>query len=121
MVSTVEEQVIKRELPKALTNFIFLIASGKFFKVNPWAPMIAKGLDVISALVLNTLIITIKKGKMNIHRSITRIANLSICMTFLLIAAFLFSFIYNFFIMIYQRIINFKHVINTIFNLFCIV
>ena len=63
MVSAVEQMVIKAELMNERPKFIFFIASGKFPRVNPWAPPKDRGFDVISAFDLNTLITTRTKGK----------------------------------------------------------
>ena len=62
IVSTVEQMVIKAEFRKERPKFIFFMASGKLAMVKPWAPTNARGLEVISAFVLNTLITTRTKG-----------------------------------------------------------
>ena len=63
IVITVEQMVIMAELKKERPKFIFFMASGKFAIVNPCAPTRARGSEVISAFVLNTLITTKTKGK----------------------------------------------------------
>ena len=76
MVRIVAQTVTIRELPKTRQNFIFAMAAGKFFIVKPCAPMSASGLDVMSAFVLKTLMITRMNGAMkatNRTRSTTHI------------------------------------------------
>ena len=42
IVKTVAQDVMIREFPNTVQNFIFFIASGKFFSVKPWAPTRAR-------------------------------------------------------------------------------
>lgn len=76
MVSTVALVVIMAEFRNTRLKFIFFMASGKFFSVKPWAPMSARGSEVISALVLKTLRMTRTKGKMK-HRKVPPNASLN--------------------------------------------
>ena len=64
IVRIVAQTVMMRELPNTRQKFILSIALGKFLKVNPCAPISARGLDVMSAFVLKTLMITRIKGMM---------------------------------------------------------
>ena len=83
----VEEMVIIAELPNDRQKFIFLMASGKFFSVNPCAPRSDSGSDVMSAFVLKTLIMTMMNGKMNAKNITIRITSMMACEIRLLRAA----------------------------------
>ena len=83
IVSTVEVTVITAELPNALQKFIFFMASGKFPRVNPWAPTKARGFDVISAVTLKTLITTKINGKIKQRNSRIKMSIFIKCRTFL--------------------------------------
>ena len=93
IVSTVEEIVITTELKNTLQKSILLMASGKFFVVKPCFPMSARGLEVISALVLNTLITTRRKGETNRKNNITRTTSIMACTALFFFKAFSESFI----------------------------
>ena len=62
IVRIVAQTVMMRELPNTRQKFILSIALGKFLKVNPCAPISARGLEVMSAFVLKTLMITRMNG-----------------------------------------------------------
>ena len=62
IVRTVAQTVMIREFPNTRQKFIFCMASGKFLKVKPCAPISARGLEVMSAFVLKTLMITRMNG-----------------------------------------------------------
>ena len=91
IVIIVERIVIKAEFPKERQKSIFFIASGKFFKVNPWEPISARGSDVISAFVLNTLTTTKINGKMKQTNNTINITMETACRIFRLRAAFSFK------------------------------
>jgi hypothetical protein len=91
IVRTVAEQVMMKELVNTVQNFIFFMASGKFFSVKPWAPTSASGLETISALLLKTLIMTIKKGKTKQKNIRSRKIHMRACEIFCRRAAFSLS------------------------------
>ena len=64
MVRMVAQTVMIREFPNTVQKFIFCIAWGKLERMKPLeTPTRLRGLRVISALSLNTLMMTIRKGK----------------------------------------------------------
>ena len=81
------------ELPNTVQKFIFFMASGKFFIVKPWAPMRASGFEVMSALVLNTLMTTRTNGAMKQKKRISRTIHMIAWEIFFWRAAFSFSVI----------------------------
>ena len=91
--NTVDTMVMKAEFAKEFQKFIFSIALGKFLRVKPCLPIRASGLPVISALDLNTLMMTIKKGETNQSSSRVRITIITIWVTRLLRAMRSFSVI----------------------------
>ena len=91
IVKTVALTVMMVELANTLPKFIFFIASGKFFRVKPWAPISARGFEVISALLLNTLMITRTKGKIKQRNIISRMIHMIARDIFFCRAAFSFS------------------------------
>ena len=93
IVSTVEMMVIMAELVNTCQKFIFFMASGKFFKVNPCFPIRDRGSVVISAFVLNTLITTRINGAIKQMKRTSSTIHMIVFITFLLLAAFSFSVI----------------------------
>ena len=69
MVSTVAQNVMIAEFLNTFQKSILAIASGKFWSVNPCSPIRASGSDVISPLILNTLISTRRKGMTNMMKT----------------------------------------------------
>ena len=87
----VEDTVMSMEFPKDLQKFIFCIASGKFFKVNPWEPTNARGLELISPFTLNTLINTSRNGKIKHMNNTISNTIKTACLIFLFLAALAFK------------------------------
>ena len=93
IVRTVAQQVMMREFPNTIQNFIFFIASGKFFSVNPCAPTRARGSFTMSLFVLKTLMMTMRNGKIKQKNRIRRTIHMITWEIFFCRAAFSFSVI----------------------------
>ena len=90
MVRIVALTVMIAEFIKTSQKFIFFMACGKFLSVNPCSPTSESGFDVISPLVLNTLITTRIKGATKQINRINSTIHIMTCMIFFFLAAFSF-------------------------------
>ena len=88
MVRTVEQRVITSELANTFQKSIFLMASGKLDTVKPCLPISDSGWEVMSALVLNTLMTTNRNGAMNMRNSSTSTTSMMACIIVFLRRAF---------------------------------